>query len=75
MSAGIGHDQTTGYDNQTVGATAIGTVSNSLSAYSIFAGNLGAGFHVISANEGGDGTNANTFNVSQNATLTIMVRN
>lgn len=75
VSAGLGLDSTTAFTGQRM------TMTNAAAAGNVDARGVytdlqpGLGVHVLSANETGDGTNANTFNVNSTNVLGATVRN
>ena len=72
---GIGLDTTTAFScARAIGGNSGGSVG-SYGFASICAFNPPLGFHTISGNEQGDGTNANTINVNSDANLSITMRN
>lgn len=74
-SIGIGLDTTTGYSSPSGFVNAPNAVAYSSTPNTSLISGVAQGYHVISANEGGDATNANSFDFSSNATLSFSMRN
>lgn len=71
---GLGIDSTTTYAGQRVFAFTNAAALNVFSAATAQSFQLAAGVHIISANEHSDGSNANTFDNNNTATLSALLR-
>jgi len=71
---GIGYDGLTTYASTKIAAYSSSGSAPSLAAAATNYSSSGIGYHTVSANENGDGTNANAFNNTSDNTLTLTMR-